>query len=248
MQAFARAVEGGVPIEAATVMVLLFALTRAQQPQLAEALFCTAFGMFANLQPLLSVPWGSAESPTTSQPLKTDPMPCGAFSSGSEGSRTAAGSTKNDGPAGPVHTPFTSPLVVDPSTGDAFRMEAQLGKLGLSECPGAASSAASLPASIAIHSRPASAANSACPSAAATPSAGATTPASQAMPFGTNGMHSRRWSTAKGGSGGSDVFGAHAPEDSPQALLARILDLYKVLIENQASAKLAGMHLCPWFW
>lgn len=235
MQAFARAVEGGVPIEAATVMVLLFALTRVQQPQLAEAVFCTAFGMFANLQPLLSMPWeSSTETNTSSQPLACDPMPCGvAFSSSSEGTRSSkessrvAGCTSNDASSGQVHTLFSVPPFAESSATEAHCSEAQLSRPGLSECPAT--------------SDPASAANSACPSAAATPSAGTATPVSQAMPIGASPSPSR----ATKGSRSSELLGALAPEDSPQSLLARILDLYKLLIENQACAKATGG--CPQF-
>ena len=198
MQAFARAVEAGVPIEAATVMVLLFALTRAQQTQLAEAVFCTAFGMFANMQPLLSAPWPS-DSPTSAQNLAGDPWPRREFSSGLR-------SPKGSGSARPedqsVQNLFSYPGATDGPDADQCCMEAQVAALGLGEGP-----ASSVPPSIAFTSVPASCADSTCPSAAAKTSADP--PA----------------------------------EDSPQALLARVLDLYQLHMENHANAKRAGVHL-----
>ena len=218
--------EGGVPIEAATVMVLLFALTRAQQPQLAEALFCTAFGMFANMQPLLSAPWPTATgSPATSHTHTGDPVSCAAFSSGSRSPISCAhapgSATRQDEP---VQTLFTSPgadqcglhdLVTAQNLGEGHAM----------------SSAASIPTSMAVASMPASGANSACLSASATPSA---TPAAQGMPFAPSGAPPRhQWSKAS--------VEPPVSDDSPQALLARVLDLYK-LVESQANSKFAGAH------
>lgn len=248
VQAFARAVEGGVPIEAATVMVLLFALTHAQQLQLAEALFCTAFGMFANMQPLLSVPWDTttAAHALNSQQLQVqgfDPMPCGAFSSecgakSPQGSQHGAGGTHNDPQGLSKHSIFNTLVNAERSSGESYSLEAHLNSFGLNDGP--VLSSASMPPAINIGSMPASGGNSGCASAAATPSAGVATPVSQGMPFnGGSAARSRRWSSSR-----SDD--TPAAEDSPQALLARLQDLYKLIVENGVSSKLGGAHLTSW--
>lgn len=57
VQVFIRAVETGVPLEAMTVMAIIFALNDAAYPQLAEGVFACAFASALDLQPLLTLAW-----------------------------------------------------------------------------------------------------------------------------------------------------------------------------------------------